>query len=261
MIDQAQPARQPSGQPTGWRARITDNRRAIDIAFAGDPVGRTRVSSAILGLTNVLAPVLRSRARGAFLDAGCGTQPFRALVEPQVDRYLTFDIEARVEGVDYIGDIEDRDAVPSASIDTLLCSEVLEHVPHPPRAVGEFARVLRPGGVLVVTVPFLARLHEEPHDYFRYTRHGLRRLLVEAGFEVDEITETGSLCSFVAHQVSVGLLGLTWHVRALRRIVLALNDLVIVRPAVALDRLTSMSTLLPLGYVVVATRRPSVDRS
>jgi SAM-dependent methyltransferase len=258
MIDQAQPARQPSGQPTGWRARITDNRRAIDVAFAGDPIGRTRVSSAILGLTNVLGPVLRSRARGDFLDAGCGTQPFRALVEPQVDRYLTFDIEARVEGVDYIGDVEDMAAVPGESIDTLLCSEVLEHVPHPPRAIAEFARVLRPGGVLVVTVPFLARLHEEPHDYFRYTRHGLRSLLVECGFEVDEITETGSLCSFVAHQLSVALLGMTWHMGPLRRVVLALNDRAIVRPAVALDRLTAMSRLLPLGYVAVARRQAPV---
>jgi len=245
----------PTEVPAGWRARIADNRRALDVEFADDPDERKRVSSAILGLNNALLPALRSRARGEFLDAGCGTQPFRALVEPQVDRYLTFDIEARVDGVDYIGDVEDMGAVPDASIDTMLCSEVLEHVPHPQRAVGEFARVLRPGGTLVVTVPFLARLHEEPHDYFRYTRHGLRRLLVDAGFEVDEITETGSLFSFVSHQVSVGLLGLTWHLRPLRRIVLAINDLALVRPAVALDQLTKMSRLLPLGYVVVATRR------
>jgi hypothetical protein len=115
--------------------------------------------------------------------------------------------------------------------------------------------VLRPGGSLVITVPFMARLHEEPHDYFRYTRHGLRLLLLEAGFEVDDVVETGSLFSFLGHQVSVVVLGLTWHRPALRRLALLLNEVVVVRPAAALDRLTRMAKLLPLGYVAVATRQ------
>ena len=248
---------QPStpARASGLRARVAENRRAIDVDLAADPVARKRISPALYCLTNAVLPALRARSKGTFLDAGCGTQPFRTVVEPQVDRYLAFDIEARVDDVDYIGDVEDMSVVPSGSVDTLLCSEVLEHVPHPSRAMGEFARVLRPGGALVITVPFLARLHEEPHDYFRYTRHGLRRLLSDAGFEVDEITEIGSLFSFVGHQVSVGVLGLTWHRRWLRRMAVALNNLAVVRPAAALDRLSGMARLLPLGYVVVATRR------
>lgn len=248
-----------SKQRSGWRARIADNRRTIDVELAADPDARTRVSPALLGLTKAVVPALRAHAKGVFLDAGCGTQPFRAVVEPQVDRYLAFDIEARAEDVDYLGDVEDMGVVPSASIDAMLCSEVLEHVPHPSRAVDEFARILRPDGVLVVTVPFLSRLHEEPHDYFRFTRYGLRQLLTDAGFDVAEITETGSLFSFVGHQVSVGLLGLTWHLRRLRRLVVAINDLVVVRPAAALDRRSRMARLLPLGYVVIATRMEASD--
>lgn len=239
----------------GWKGRITENRRRIDVELAGRPEARKRLSPVLFGLTNQLTPRLTSHAKGQFLDAGCGTQPFRSVVEPQVDRYLTFDIEARVDEVDFIGDIEDMQAVPSQSIDSMLCSEVLEHVPHPDRAIAEFARIVKPGGVVILTVPFLARLHEEPHDYYRYTRHGIRRLFDDGAFEVEEIVETGSLFSFVGHQVSLGILGLTWHVPGLRQVAVALNSALVVRPSALLDRITGIGRLLPLGYVAVARRR------
>lgn len=245
----------------GWRARVSDNRRRIDRDLADNPDARKLISPVLFGLTNQLLPRLLARAKGQFLDAGCGTQPFRSAVEGQVDRYLTFDIEARAGELDFTGDVQDMSAVPDTSIDSLLCSEVLEHVPHPDRAVGEFARVLRPGGVLFVTVPFLARLHEEPHDYFRYTRYGLRRLLDEGGFDVDEIVETGSLFSFLGHQVSLVSLGFTWHVPGLRTLARWANSLLVVRPCAALDRVSGMPALLPLGYVAVATRRGPTDEA
>jgi SAM-dependent methyltransferase len=241
---------------TGLKGRIAENRRQIDVELARDPDERRRISPALAGLSEQLLPRLRRHAKGRFLDAGCGTQPFRAEVEPHVDRYLAYDIEARVADVDFLGDIEDMGVVPTASVDSMLCSEVLEHVPHPSRAVAEFARILTPGGSLIVTVPFLSRLHEEPHDYFRYTRYGLRTLLDDAGFDVDEIAETGSLFSFVGHQVSVALLGLTWHIPVVRRVAMTANALLVVRPATLLDRAIRLARLLPLGYVVVATRRP-----
>ena len=248
------PAEQPAGHPSGWRRRIADNRRAIDVDLASDPDLRKQMSPAILALSEALVPRLLARSSGRFLDAGAGTQPFRSVVEPQVDTYVAYDIEARSD-VDLLGSVEDMASVADASVDTLLCSEVLEHVPHPAAAIAEFARVVAPGGSLLVTVPFLARLHEEPYDFYRYTKYGLRTLLNEGGFHVDEIVETASLFTFLGHQVSVGLLGLTWHLPALRRVAVAVNRALVVRPAVALDRATRMAGLLPLGYVVVATRR------
>lgn len=242
--------------PTGGlRGRIAENRRRIDVELAGDVRARMTMTPVLSGLTDRLAPRLTARATGRFLDAGAGTQPFRALVEPLVDSYVAYDIEARASDVDFLGSVEDMSAVADDSVDTLLCSEVLEHVAHPAAAIAEFARIVKPGGTVLLTVPFLARLHEEPYDFYRYTRHGLQVLLDDGGFDVDEIVETGSLFSFLGHQVSVAVLGLTWHVRGLRRVAVALNRALVVRPSVALDRLTGMSRLLPLGYVVVATRR------
>jgi SAM-dependent methyltransferase len=240
-------------QGTGLMGRVAANRRHIELA--DDPDARMTLSPALYGLTSAIVPSLRTHAKGTFLDAGCGSQPFRAVVEGQVEHYLAYDIEARVDAVDFLGDVEDMHAVGDRSIDVVLCSEVLEHVPHPHVAMREFARIVRPGGVLVVTVPFLARLHEEPHDYFRYTRHGLRLLFEEAGFDLEEVLETGSVFSFIGHQLSLALLGLTWHRPGLRRVARVLNRTFIVRPAVALDRVTRFGRLLPLGYVVLGKRR------
>ena len=71
-----------------------------------------------------------------------------------------------------------------ASFDTVLCLQVLEHVPRPWRLLDEIARVLRPGGALVLTAPHIWGLHEEPRDYYRFTPFGLRHLSDAAGLRV-----------------------------------------------------------------------------
>src|SRR5687767_15064349 len=63
------------------------------------------------------------------------------------------------------------------SFDVVLCTEVLEHLPEPQRAIDEMYRVLQPGGQLLLTTRFLFPIHDAPHDYFRYTKYGLRYLL------------------------------------------------------------------------------------
>ena len=73
--------------------------------------------------------------------------------------------------------------IDDASFDFVLCTEVLEHVIDPARACAEVRRILRREGGTLVTVPFVGELHEEPHDYRRFSSHGIERLLAEAGFE------------------------------------------------------------------------------
>lgn len=199
--------------------------------------------------------MIAERARGAVLDVGCGHMPFRADAVRVAAQYEGLDIEARVPGVTHIGSAEAMPMIPDASYDTVFSFEVLEHLPHPQRAMAEMARVLRPGGVLLLTVPHLSRLHEEPHDYFRYTRHGLRVLVEDAGLVVERVTPTAGLLSFLAHQVSTVLFGLAWPIPGLRQLVYALNWLLLVWPVVWLDRVLDRRGVFALGYAVVA-RRP-----
>ncbi len=133
------------------------------------------------------------------LDVGAGSCPYRDLFAHC--EYKTHDF-ARLQpeqlqgkkgygAIDYTSDILSI-PVPDASFDVILCTEVLEHVPEPIRAVQEFARILKPGGKLLLTAPLGSGLHQEPyHFYGGYTPHWYRKFLKEAGFESITIEPNG----------------------------------------------------------------------
>lgn len=233
-------------------SRIEENRRAMDTR----PQLRRWFSPAVRGLEQVTRSAIARHAAGASIDVGCGSMPYRGDLEAAASSYAALDIEPRADGLDYQCSVTDMAPVTDATYDTALCSEVLEHVAEPDAAVAELSRILTGDGRLIVTVPFLARLHEEPHDFQRFTEHGLRRLLVDGGFDVVEIERTGSVASFLGHQVSTATVGPCLHVPILGRIVWALNAVFVVAPARLLDRLLGpLGRKLPLGYVAVAVKR------
>ena len=152
--------------------------------------------------------------------------------------------------------------VRDASYDTAICIEVLEHVPDPFAAVAAIARVLKPGGVVVLSVPHLSRLHEVPHDYYRYTEYGLRAMLERAGLEIVELRVKGGLFSFLGHQLSTVLLALAWTLPPLKPGLLFLNRWLVTYGCVWLDRLLATGRTFPQGYAVAAIKpdpaQPSV---
>jgi len=227
-------------------------------AELSDAIGRGRFENfSALNTARFAATrsAIAEHARGRVLDVGCGHMPFRDFALKHSSVYEGFDVERRTEGVTHVGNAEAMTSIASDSYETVFSFEVLEHLPHPQRAVAEMARVLAPDGTLLVSVPHLSRLHEEPHDYFRYTNHGLRTMLSDAGLEVLSIAPTAGLFSFLAHQVSTILLGLAWPVPGLRQLVYALNQLVLVWPVLWLDAVLDKRGLFALGYVAVA-RKP-----
>ncbi len=131
--------------------------------------------------------VLLADAHGDVLDVGSGAQPYRPLL-PAGARYRAIDDAAAETDFGYaMPETEyfagDTWPVQDATVDVVLSTETLEHVPRPAIFLAEARRVLRDGGRLVLTVPFAARWHYVPHDYWRYTPSSLRNLLEEAGFD------------------------------------------------------------------------------
>jgi SAM-dependent methyltransferase len=149
-------------------------------------------------------------AHGRLLDVGCGNKPFEAYFRPYVDSY----VGVEHEGSFAITDASSRASKPDhfydgrrlpfddASFDTVLNVDVLEHTPSPQHLVSEMGRVLKDGGTLILTAPFSFRLHELPHDYFRYTPNGLRELCARAHISVTEVAPIGSLWSLVGHKIN-----------------------------------------------------------
>jgi SAM-dependent methyltransferase len=126
---------------------------------------------------------------GPLLDVGCGTMPYRALFAG-AEPYEGLEIDQeRNRANPRVSHFYAGDTFPLADerYAAILCSQVLEHSFTPERLLGECLRVLRPGGALLLTIPFLWPEHEQPWDSQRFTCFGLQRRLEASGFRVERI--------------------------------------------------------------------------
>jgi SAM-dependent methyltransferase len=223
---------------------------------------RLLVDLQLLTCQRFLAPRL-AVLNGSVLDVGCGEMPFRALLPAGV-KYTGLDVPAAdAFGMTRHPDIVDFDGrtipFPDASFDTILCTEVLEHVEDPEGLVAEMRRVLRPSGTIVATVPFSARVHHAPFDFHRFTHFRLAKLF--AGFRKFEVEERGDDLAVIANKLIViemrlanprPPIALLWRIP----IFVALAPLVIVALGVAHLSLAFGwgSRMDPLGYGVSAVK-------
>ncbi len=140
--------------------------------------------------------------RGTLLDLGCGTKPYAGLF-PGVRWHLGLDREQR-GGAGVIASALDL-PVRDGGVDAILATELLEHLPEPAVLFREAHRALRPGGVLLLTTPQVWGLHEEPHDYYRFTRYGLAHLARAAGFEVIDVVASCGTWAMVGQRLAAFL--------------------------------------------------------
>lgn len=144
--------------------------------------------------------------RGRVLDVGAGESPWRELMA-EVE-YVGADVDSAGEfgmrrrpGIHYYDGT--RLPFPDDSFDHLLCVEVLEHVPDASLFLADLLRVLKPGGSLLMTVPWSSRLHHLPHDYNRFTSYRLSALLETAGFSSIQIEERGNDIAVISNKLIV----------------------------------------------------------
>lgn len=137
------------------------------------------------------------------LDAGAGELPYQKLFTHT--RYESTDqgLAYQPSGLDYLADLSAL-PVQTGAYDHIICTQVLEHVPEPGRMLGEFCRLLKPGGKLWLSAPLFYPEHQIPYDYYRFTRFGLRYLHEQAGFVVEEIEPLEGLMGVLAYQCQKG---------------------------------------------------------
>jgi SAM-dependent methyltransferase len=131
---------------------------------------------------------LAPRLTGEVLDFGAGSQPYRSLLK-NCSSYVSLEYDTPQNRERKVADIfYDGISIPveTSSYDGILSTQTLEHVPNPDIIVSEWARVLKEGGMLLITMPFMWPEHEMPYDYQRYSSGGLRLLLEKSGFEIVE---------------------------------------------------------------------------
>ncbi|HVS18640.1 MAG TPA: class I SAM-dependent methyltransferase [Planctomycetota bacterium] len=202
------PAREASGAAdgaglirhrSGWKARLNAWRKRTPL----NPYWTERRH------LHAGARRLAEASSGVLLDIGGAERPYGEYFNPRVSRYVGLEYPPMADNlvpelwgflprVRHVVDVwGDGNALPFAteSADCVLLLEVLEHVPRPENLLREAARVLRPGGRVLLTVPFMAPLHQLPYDYYRFTDEGLRKMFEAAGLETEWIAARGNAAS------------------------------------------------------------------
>jgi len=152
--------------------------------------------------------IIRAHAGGRLLDCGCGDVPYYGFYRERITEAVCVDWGETAHGrahIDQLVDLNQPLPFEEERFDTVLLADVLEHIAEPAQLVREIARVLVPQGKVIILVPFLYRVHEQPHDYFRYTEFALRHLCTAAGLETLEVEPYGGYPDVVLDLVNKGL--------------------------------------------------------
>lgn len=194
-----------------------------------------------------------ARADKLVLDLGCGSAKHVRYFPNRIG----FDI-APGPGVDVVGDAH---ALPFGGnhFDMIVCTEVLEHLHTPEQAIAEMRRVLKPGGLLLLSTRFIFPIHDAPHDYFRYTKYGLKHLFRQ--WEILELVEETTsqetfavLLQRVAFQTEIRM---NWFFKVLillaAKLVAALPS-PILREYGSINRQMPETNILSSGYYLVCRK-------
>jgi SAM-dependent methyltransferase len=148
------------------------------------------------------------------LDAGCGPQQYKKYCSHLIYKSQDFgeyDGKGTGEGLqisqweygklDYVGNIWEI-AEKDEAFDAILCTEVLEHIPYPEQSIKEFSRLLKPGGILLLTAPFCSIPHMEPYYHYNgFSKDFYIYFANKYNLKILSIETNGNAFDFVAQEL------------------------------------------------------------
>lgn len=157
-------------------------------------------------------------ANGNLLDIGCGNKPYQEKLSSLINSYVGVDIiqsdKNRVDILCLANDIP----LYSNSFDTVISTQTIEHIEDHQGLVNEAYRLVKDNGHLIVSGPMYWPLHEEPYDFFRFTKHGFRYILEKAGFQIIEIKSNGGKWSVAGQALLHAILPSIYNIKGLKGI-------------------------------------------
>lgn len=187
--------------------------------------------------------------QGTVLDIGGSKKSGYHELMHGCDHIVTMNINP-AHDCDIIADVEQPFPFSDATFDGAVALNLLEHVYRYAHVVQETHRILKPGGLFVIAVPFYFNIHGSPDDYFRYTKSGLERICREAGFTNIHIQALGYQVFSAFHQSASGIFVFPWLIRLMHILCINLD-----RFGARLSRkYAAIKDRIPLGYIVTAYR-------
>ena len=205
-------------------------------------------------LARALSDAISTHAHGRLADLGCGDAPLYGMYKDRASEVVCVDWSQsrhHISHIDFECDLNQPLPFDNSSFDTLILSDVLEHLCEPDALWRQMARVLRPNGRIVCSVPFFYWLHESPHDYYRYTEYALRRFAKNSSLEVLELIPIGGSIEVMTDLLAKHLVLLPGLGAPLA---LAAQSMVLhwSRTRVGRQIIGKTARYVPLGYTMVA---------
>lgn len=195
-------------------------------------------------------------ARGRLLDLGCGKVPLFLAYRDHVDDVTCVDWGSGLHDTVYLDveqDISEELPFADGDFDTIILSDVLEHIAEPTKVWSQLARLLGPDGYLLLNVPYYYPIHEEPYDYYRYTEFALRRFATDAGLDLVILEPLGGSPEILADLMAKNVAALPIVGPWLAALVQAAASLLTkTGPGMKLSAKTAK--WFPLGYFLVAQK-------
>lgn len=200
---------------------------------------------------------LERHAKGTLLDLGCGKVPLYAAYREYVDDNVCVDWGNSLHKNSYLDhevDLTERLPFEEGQFDTIILSDVLEHIPVPELLWSEMTRVLAARGKIIMNVPFYYWLHEAPYDFYRYTEFALRRFAENNGLAVVELQPLGGAPEVIADVLAKNLVRLPRIGRPLAAGAQGLGA-GFIRTGFGKRVSEGTGRSFPLGYCMVAEKR------
>ena len=187
------------------------------------------------------------------LDLGCGPMTNKKLF---FNHYKTIFMDgAKFDTVNIVCNFEKKIPLKSNSIDCVLLSNVLEHIFYPEKLLKEINRILKKDGKCLILVPFFIKLHQEPYDYHRYTKHSLSKMLELSNFNNFKIEEMGSHSNILVNLLKLDR-KLNFNKNIIIKFIIILLQKLIFRLILLQKKLTGeiVSKITPQGYAIEITK-------
>jgi len=201
---------------------------------------------------------IKKHVKGKLLDLGCGKVPLYEVYRDFVSENICADWEKSPHKNEYLDatinlNLNKNLDFYDAEFDTIILSDVLEHLRYPETIIKEMYRIINDKGKILINVPFYYWLHEEPDDYFRYTRYALESMLKESGFEIIELNALGGAPEILADITAKNILVLPFIGKIISSLIQSFTWYFIkTRLGKKISRLTSRK--FPIGYYLIAQK-------
>ena len=190
---------------------------------------------------------------GIVLEIGAGKDYLREEFNGLYKEWISLDYDLRSETIDLRGDgqfLPFRDGI----FNTIVSIDVLEHVPDPEKFVSEIYRVTQPNGLIILSTPFFFWHHEEPYDFFRFSKYGIRKIFERNNFEVIDVIPTAGVVSTLGFLFSVLITKLFQFSKILLRFFLRVNKIIQLKLLLPIDKKFDKKNKFAQGHFIIAKR-------